>query len=158
MPTNAPVPQPGQKAPDFRLRGPGGLPYTLSEHLGSPVVLVFFPEAFSPVCSHQMPGIQRRLQEFDALGAVVYGISVDNHHANSAFARALGLSFPLLSDSHHTTSAAYGIWSEEYACCARATFVVGRDGHIVMSDLSQDTGSELAIPGVDAALEAIRRA
>ena len=60
------VPEPGQMAPDFRLKGPGGAFYSLSEHLGqSPVVLVFFPLAFSPVCSHQLPELQNHLAQFE---------------------------------------------------------------------------------------------
>ena len=61
------VPEPGQKAPDFKLKGPGGAFYTLSEHLGeSPVVLVFYPLAFSAVCSHQLPELaRRRVQALD---------------------------------------------------------------------------------------------
>src|SRR5438128_1116536 len=93
------IPAPGQVAPDFKIKGPGGAFYTLSEHKGeSPVVLVFYPLAFSSVCSHQLPEIQKHIGEFETAGAVVYGISVDSHHSNTAFARSLGITFPLLSD------------------------------------------------------------
>src|SRR5256884_3223184 len=93
------IPELGQLAPDFKLKGPGGAFYTLSEHKGeSPVVLVFYPLAFSSVCSHQLPEIQNSMGAFEKAGAVVYGISVDSHHSNTAFARSLGLTFPLLSD------------------------------------------------------------
>src|SRR6059036_1364027 len=89
----------GDLAPEFRLRGPGGQPVTLSEFRGQKnVVLVFFPLAFSPVCSHQLPEVQERVGEYQALDAVVFGVSVDSHYANEAFARSLRLEFPLLSD------------------------------------------------------------
>ena len=66
------VPEPGQMAPDFKLKGPGGAFYTLSEHLGqSPVVLVFFPLAFSAVCSHQLPEMEKLMPHFEKAGAVV---------------------------------------------------------------------------------------
>src|SRR2546425_13290829 len=89
----------GQTAPDFRLRGPGGQWVTLSEYRGKKnVVLVFFPLAFSPVCSHQLPDVQARLAELQSLDAEVFGVSVDSHYANEAFARSLSLQFTLLSD------------------------------------------------------------
>src|SRR4029078_53531 len=95
----------GRVAPDFKLRGPGGQPVTLSEYRGKKnVVLVFYPLAFSPVCSNQLPALSHALAAFAALDAVVYGISVDSHHANTAFAKQLRISFPLLSDFHRRTS------------------------------------------------------
>src|SRR5213075_3278031 len=64
----------GQLAPDFKLRGPGGQSVTLSEYRGAhPVLLVFYPLAFSPVCSHQLPALQKDLARFERLGAVVLG-------------------------------------------------------------------------------------
>jgi peroxiredoxin len=153
------VPEPGQMAPDFKLKGPGGAFYSLSEHLGeSPVVLVFYPLAFSPVCSHQLPELQKRLDEFERAGAVVYGISVDSHHANTAFARSLGLTFPLLSDWKHEASAAYGVLLPDVGYSARATFVIGKDGRILWREISEDRGSVEQIPSPDRALAALSRA
>src|SRR2546426_7875574 len=103
------LPEVGQMAPELTLRGPGGQTVTLAEFRGKKnVVLVFFPLAFSPVCSHQLPDVQQRLPEFQALGAVVLGVSVDSHWANTAFAQKLGLAFPLLSDFKRVASADYG--------------------------------------------------
>src|SRR5437867_4101472 len=97
----------GQAAPELRLKGPGGQFISLSEYRGSKnVVLVFYPLAFSPVCSHQLPEIQKVLPEFEQLNAVVLGISVDSHYANEAYGRHLGLSFPLLSDFKREASTA----------------------------------------------------
>lgn len=153
------VPEPGQMAPDFKLKGPGGAFYSLSEHRGeSPVVLVFFPLAFSPVCSHQLPELQKRLDEFERAGAVVYGISVDSHHANAAFARSLGLTFPLLSDWKHEASAAYGVLLPDAGYSGRATFVIGKDGRILWREISEDRGSVEQIPSPDRALAALPRA
>lgn len=152
------VPAPGQMAPDFNLRGPGGGFYSLSEHLGhSPVVLVFYPLAFSPVCSHELPEYQKHMAEFEQAGAVVYGISVDSHHANAAFARSLGLSFPLLSDWKREVSAAYGILLPERAISARATFVVGKDGKLLWREIPDDMDDPESIPSPARALAAIAR-
>jgi peroxiredoxin len=129
----------GHTAPDFKLKGPGGQPVTLSEYRGRKhVVLVFFPLAFSPVCSHQLPAIERQMARFRALGAEVLGVSVDSHHANSAFAERLGLSFPLLSDFRREVSAAYGVLIESAGYSGRAVFVVDRGGRIAYRNVSQD--------------------
>ncbi|HKQ58114.1 MAG TPA: redoxin domain-containing protein [Candidatus Eisenbacteria bacterium] len=127
----------GQMAPDFTLKGPGGQPVTLAEYRGrNPVVLVFFPLAFSPVCSHQLPAIEKEMPRMAALGAVVLGVSVDSHWANSAFADRLQLTFPLLSDFSRRTSADYGVLLEKSGHSGRAVFVVDREGRIAYKDQS----------------------
>jgi len=152
------VPQPGQMAPDFKLKGPGGGFYTLSEHLGSsPVVLVFYPLAFSSVCSHQLPELQKLIPAFEQAGAVVYGVSVDSHHANAAFARSLGLTFPLLSDWKREVSAAYGVLLPEAGYSGRATFVIGKDGRLLWHEVSEDMGDMEQIPSPERALAALQR-
>lgn len=153
------VPEPGQMAPDFKLKGPGGAFYTLSEHRGeSPVVLVFYPLAFSAVCSHQLPELQQQLPAFEQAGAVVYGISVDSHHANAAFARSLGLTFVLLSDWKHEVSTAYGVFLPESGYSGRATFVIGKDGKLKWSEISDDMGNIEHVPSPERALAALLRA
>jgi len=157
--TTQTTPEVGQLAPEFRLRGPRGAFYTLSEHKGqSPVVLVFFPLAFSPVCSHQLPDLQARIPEFEKAGAVVYGISVDSHYANRAFAQSLGLTFPLLSDWKHEASAAYGVLLPGRGTSGRATFVVGKDGKIAHADVSEDIDDVERVPNLDRVLAALASA
>lgn len=146
------TPEVGQMAPDFKLKGPGGAFYTLSEHLGSPVVLVFYPLAFSRTCSHQLPELQTHLAKFEAAGAVVYGISVDSHYSNLAFAKSLGVTFPLLSDWKHEASIAYGVLLPESGYSQRATFVVGKDGRILWREVSENQGE---IPSPERALASI---
>ena len=100
----------GQMAPEFRLKGPGGQWVSLSDYLGRQnVVLVFFPLAFSPVCSHQLPEVQKHADEFRGLDAEVFGVSVDSHYSNEPFARSLRLEFPLLSDFKRQAMTAYGV-------------------------------------------------
>lgn len=153
------VPEPGQMAPDFRLKGPGGAFYTLSEHRGeSAVVLVFYPLAFSAVCSHQLPEMQKHVKAFEQAGAVVYGVSVDSHHANAAFARSLGLTFPLLSDWKREASAAYGVLLAESDYSGRATFVVDRDGKVLWREISENTHDLEQVPSPERALAALTRA
>ena len=145
----------GQAAPDFRLRGPGGQFVSLSEYRGNKnVVVVFYPLAFSPVCSHQLPDIEKDLRRFEALDAVVLGVSVDSHYANQAFARVLGLSFPLLSDFDRATSRAWGVLIPEKGYSGRAVFIVDKQGRIAYRDVAP-TPDE--IPGRAPLLAALGR-
>ena len=147
----------GQPAPDFTLMGPGGMPFTLSEFRGQKnVILVFFPAAFSPVCSHQLPQMQKDTGQFDAIDAVVIGVSVDNFHANQAFAERLGLSFPLLSDSRREVSAAYGVLNTARGTSGRALFVIDKQGRIAYRDVSANPGDIAQIPGSEGAIAALR--
>jgi len=146
----------GYKAPDFKLRGPGGQFVSLSEYRDKKnVVLVFYPLAFSPVCSHQLPDIQKRFRGFEDLDAVVLGISVDSWHANEAFAHKLGLSFPLLSDFQREISAAYGVLNAEKGYSGRAVFVVDRQGRVAYRDVSPAPGDLEQAPDVDRVFEAL---
>ncbi len=152
------TPQIGTQAPDFKLKGPGGAFYTLSEHRGqNPVVLVFYPLAFSPICSHQLPELQKHFARFEQAGAVVYGISVDSHHANTAFAKSLGLAFPLLSDWKREISKAYGVLLPEAGFSGRATFVIGKDGNVLWSEVADDLGAMDQVPSPERALAAIAK-
>jgi len=136
MQSNAP-PDVGQPAPEFRLKGAGGQPFTLSEYHGNRnVLLVFYPLAFSPLCSHQLPEIQRELARFRALDTEVLGISVDSWYANQEFARKLGLSFPLLSDFDRAACAAYGVLVPERGYGRRALFVVDKAGRVAWREIA----------------------
>ena len=147
----------GQLAPDFKLKGPGGQPVSLSEYRNSKnVVLVFYPLAFSPTCSHQLPTIQKDLARFEELDAVVLGVSIDSHHANTAFARHLGLSFPLLSDFKREASALYGVLNAEAGHSGRAVFVVDKQGKLAYKDVSPAPGDINQIPSNQRVLEALR--
>jgi peroxiredoxin len=146
-------PEVGQEAPDFNLKGPGGQFVSLSEYRGRKnVVLVFFPLAFSPVCSHQLPMIQKELGRFQELSAEVLGISVDSHYANEAFAKHLALRFPLLSDFRHQASRAYGVFLPDHLYSGRAVFVVDRQGKVAYRDMSPTPD---VIPSSDRVLQAL---
>ena len=153
------TPEIGQAAPDFRLRGSDGTHYTLSEYRGDQnVLLVFFPLAFSPVCSQQLPELQGMLQRFDEAETVVLGVSVDSHWSNGAFARALGLRFPLLSDWKREASVAYGVLLPEAGYSARASFLVDKQGRILWREIGENTSSVEEIPSLEAALAALAKA
>ena len=148
----------GETAPDLKLRGPGGQPVTLSEYRGSKnVVLVFYPLAFSPVCSHQLPEIQKALPALEELDATVLGVSVDSHYANEAYARQMGLDFPLLSDFDRKASATYGVLNAERGMSGRAVFVIDKQGRLAYQEVSPAPGDMNQIPSVERVIEALRR-
>jgi peroxiredoxin len=131
------VPEVGAMAPDFRLKGPDGQFVTLSEYRGhNAVILVFFPLAFSPTCSHQLPAIEREMGHLRAHGAEVLGISVDSHYANREFAQRLRLSFPLLSDFRRKASTAYGVLIEAANFSNRALFLIDLEGRLRYRDVA----------------------
>jgi peroxiredoxin len=145
----------GQVAPDFTLRGPGGQHVTLSDFRGRhPVVLLFYPLAFSPVCSHQLPAFELERARIEALGARVLGVSVDSWYANQAFAEKLGVGFPLLSDFAHEASRAYGVYMPERRHSGRALFVVDREGRLAYKDVAPKTSE---VPAHEPLLAALAR-
>src|SRR4028118_304923 len=88
----------GSKAPDFTLMNQDREPVTLSEQKGRPVVLAFFPAAFSPVCTTELCTFRDDLDKLNTAGAQVYGISIDTFWTLKAYQASQGLTFPLLSD------------------------------------------------------------
>ena len=140
----------GDKAPDFSLKSknaPGekdGLGLTtvkLSDTIGKkPVVLLFFPLAFTGVCTKEMCEISGGLKAYEQLGAAVYGISVDSPFAQGEWAQKEKITFPLLSDLNKEAAKAYGTLLPDLAglgsVSARAAFVVGKDGKIKYSEVT----------------------
>jgi peroxiredoxin len=128
-----------QPAPDFELpsneldNGRPGKKYKLSALRGKPVVLAFYPLDFSPVCTNENTCFRDDLKQFEQLGAQVLGISVDSVWTHAAFAKSLGLSYPLLADFHPkgAVAKAYGLYLEDRGMTKRATVVIDRNGKIV---------------------------
>ena len=146
-------PDVGQPAPEFRLKGPGEQPFLLSEYRGNRnLLLAFYPLAFSPVCAHQLPELQREIPRFRALDTEVLGISVDSWYSNQEFARKLGLSFPLLSDFDRQASADYGVLIPAKGYSGRALFVVDKQGRVAWREIAP-TPTE--IPSTTDALAAL---
>ena len=90
--------EPGASAPEFTLRTEDGEPFTREDLLGQTTVLVFYPAAFSPVCTDQFQVYEEALDEFAAQGAKLYGVSCDSMWALKAFREQLGITIPQLSD------------------------------------------------------------
>jgi peroxiredoxin len=103
---------PGTPAPDFTLGTENGKTFTLADAKGRTTVLVFFPFAFSPVCTDQFSVYQEVLDEFQARGAQLYGVSCDATWSLKAFRRKLGVDIPMLSDFEPKgeVSRAFGVY------------------------------------------------
>ena len=153
----------GEKAPDFTAplaNGDVGS-FTLSDALeDGPVVLAFFPGAFTGVCSHEMNAFQDHLAEFDDLGVSVYGVSVDSPFSQNAFRDELDLEFDLVSDSGKEVIDTYDI-SMDFedlgvpGVAKRSVFVVDTDGTVSYAWVSDDPGVE---PEYEEVLEAAEAA
>jgi mycoredoxin-dependent peroxiredoxin len=126
------APQIGDQAPDFTLTDDQGTPVTLSELRGRNVVLVFYPLAFSPVCTSELKDISKAIDRYDAAGAEVFGISVDSKWALGAFRRDEGIAARLLADFNPKGAVArlYDTYLEDLGFANRSTFVIDKDGRI----------------------------
>jgi peroxiredoxin len=124
--------QVGDVAPDFELLDENGKPTRLSSFRRQNVVLVFFPAAFSPVCTEELKQISRHAQDYERENAIVIGISVDNKWSLKAFKRDESLNATLLSDFHPkgNVSQKYGVFMGETGYAKRGTFIVDREGII----------------------------
>src|SRR6266852_3186592 len=103
----------GSRAPDFTLTNQDREPVTLSTQRGRPVVLAFFPAAFSSVCSKELCTFQDRLARLNQANARVFGISVDTFFTLKAFQADQKLAFPLLSDFNKQVIRDYGVFNED---------------------------------------------
>jgi peroxiredoxin len=152
---SAPLP-PGTPAPDFSLPGGPGSSLQLSSLRGRPVLLVFYPADWSPVCGDELALFNEVLSEFQRHDAELLGISVDGVWCHKAYRDARRLRFPLLADFEPkgAVARAYGAYRHEDGTAERALFVIDREGVIQWSYLSPVDVN----PGADgllAALEAL---
>ena len=120
----------GQKAPGFTLPDENGQNVRLSDQRGKPVVLVFLPAAFSPVCTDEMCAYRDDYSDFEAKGARVFSVSVDNRWALKAWKEAMGFRHTLLSDTKGEVARLYGCWNERLGLAERLTVVIDKDGVI----------------------------
>jgi peroxiredoxin len=145
---------PGTKAPDFTLHSTPDQTVSLLEFRGQPVVLVFYPADWSPVCGDELALFNEVLPEIEKLNAQVLGISVDGVWSHLAFARDHNLHFPLLSDFEPkgAVSREYGAYQDDVGESARALFVIDDSGVIRWSHRSP-VGVNPGVNGVLNALE-----
>jgi peroxiredoxin len=145
----------GTKAPDFTLKKSPDQTLSLSELRGQPVVLVFYPADWSPVCGDELALFNEVLPEFQRYGAQLLGISVDGVWCHKAYAKTRNLDFPLLADFEPKgeVSRKYGAYRAQDGFSERALFVLDGDGVIRWSYLSDVTKN----PGADGVLAALEQ-
>lgn len=114
----------GAKAPDFRAAATDGRELSLSSLAGAPVVLYFFPKAFTPVCTVQTARFRDNFAELSALGAHVLGISPDPIETQCEFGRQQRVQFPLLADADRRISGSFGVLWPLLPRARRVTFVL----------------------------------
>lgn len=146
----------GTEAPEFTLHSSPDQKVSLSEFRGRPVVLVFYPADWSPVCGDQVALYNEMLDEFAEWNAQVLGISVDGAWCHLAFAKDRHLHFPLLADFEPKgeVSKTYGAYHDDFGESSRALFVVDAGGVIRWTHLSPD-GVNPGAAGILKALEAL---
>jgi len=152
MSESAPLPA-GVPAPDFTLQATPDQKLSLADFRGKPVILAFYPEDWSPVCSDQLALYQELLPEFARFDAELIGISVDGIWCHLAFAKDRNLHFPLLSDFEPKgeISRAYNAYRASDGTSERALFVIDANGSIRWSYVSP-VGIN---PGADGILRAL---
>lgn len=128
----------GAPAPDFTLQDQYGQDTSLSALRGRPVLLVFYPLAFSGVCSGELAELSGRHAEFTGLGAEVLAVSVDSVFALRTWSDREGFPFALLSDfwPHGGVAEAYGVFDPERGTARRGTFLVDAGGVVRWSVLT----------------------
>jgi peroxiredoxin len=148
----------GVTAPDFTLHSTPDQSVSLSEFRGRPVVLIFYPADWSPVCGDQLALYTELKDEFARHDAELIGISVDNVWSHIAFAHDRKYHMPLLADFEPkgATAKSYGVYRHKDGTTERALFVIDKKGVIRWSDVSP-VGVNPGADGILKALEGLRK-
>jgi peroxiredoxin len=148
--------KPGTRAPEIGLPAtPDGRRVELAQHRGSPVVLVFYPADFTPVCTSELGLYNELLPELSGFGAKVFAVSCDSLWCHIAYGRELHLQLPLLTDFHPKggASSRYGVYRDDIGTSERGLFVIDKDGVIFWSEVSPIEVN----PGADGVIDALER-
>jgi peroxiredoxin len=146
--------EPGTPAPDFKLPNHRGEHVSLADFRGRRLLLCFYPNDFSPVCSDQLSLYQEVLPEIEATGTELVGISTDGSWAHNAFRKHLGLEMTLLSDFHPKgeVSRAYGAYLEDWGTPNRSLVLIDEEG-VVRWVHAEPT--PVSIPGANLIFDAV---
>jgi len=139
---------PGTPSPEFTLKTEEGEPFTRDDLAGRTTVLVFYPFAFSSVCTNQFQIYAEVLPEFAAQGATLYGVSTDASDSQHAFRESLGVTIPMLSDFEPKgeTARAFGAYFAPGGMTTRALVIVGPDQVVKWSWIGEHPG---ILPGAN---------
>ena len=126
----------GQVAPEFTMTADSGKSVSLKQFRGKKVVLYFYPKDDTPGCTAEACNFRDNLVRVTTKGAVVLGVSRDDHASHVKFRDKYDLNFPLLSDDTGNVTEAYGVWQKknlygrEYMGIVRSTFLIDEKGRI----------------------------
>ncbi len=148
----------GQAAPQFTLWSHDKQQVSLAGQRGKNVVLLFFPLAFTGVCTKELCSVRDTMNIYDGLNATVFGISVDSIHVLNKFRTEQDLNFTLLSDFNKTTSTAYGSIYENFfndmkGVSKRSAFVIDGEGVVRYAEVLENA---LEVPNFDAIKECLK--
>ncbi len=149
---------PGQKAPDFTLYDSEKNKISLHDYSDKNVVLLFFPLAFTSVCTRELCNIRDNIGNYNSMSAQVFGISTDSLFTLAKFKEAQQINFPLLSDYNKEVSAAYDSLYETFpsfemkGVSKRSAFVIDKEGKIVYAEICPTPGDEPDYAAINQAL------
>jgi len=152
----------GQKAPDFKLFNSEKKEVSLADFRGNHNVIIhFYPQAFTGVCTEQLCNMRDNLNFYTGLGCVVLGISVDSVFTLAEFKAKQHYNFDLLSDFNKEVSTAYDVLMENFAfgmkgVSKRAAFVINKEGVIVHSEETPNPGVQVNFEAIKAAAEKLK--
>ncbi|WP_020671395.1 peroxiredoxin [Amycolatopsis nigrescens] len=129
----------GSQAPDFTLNDYNKQEVKLSSFQGDkPVLLVFYPFAFSGICQGELCQLRDEFADYDGQGVQVLGVSVDTPFSLKAWAEQQGYQFPLLSDfwPHGEVAKTYGVFNEKAGLANRGTFLIDKDGVVRYAEVN----------------------
>jgi peroxiredoxin len=129
----------GDRAPEFSLPDQDKQVVSLTDLRGTPVLLVFYPFAFSGICTGELCQLRDELAVYTGAGVQVLAVSTDPVFSLKAFREKEGFDFPLLSDfwPHGTVAQAYGAFNEKAGMALRGTFLIDAEGTIAFAEVNQ---------------------
>lgn len=150
----------GQKAPQFNLPDQDKNFHSLESLKGKNILLLFFPAAFTGVCTKEMCETSNELSYYNKLNAQVYGISVDMPFSLGKFREMNGIKFPLLSDFNKEAITAYDVRNENFAVglkgvAKRASFVIDKEGIIRFAEVLPNPGDYPNFEAIKKTLESL---
>ena len=152
--------QPGEKAPDFSLRATDKSLVKLSEYRGKNVVLLFFPFAFTGVCTKELCFMRDSLAQYENLDAQILAISVDSPYTLAKWKEEQQFNFPLLSDFNKTVSKKYDAIYKEFALglkgvSKRSAFVIDREGILRFVEVLENAGELPDFGAIESTLKSL---
>lgn len=154
--------QVGQQAPDFSLYDSDKNLVTLKEQKGNNVVLLFFPFAFSSVCTEEMCSMRDHLKDYEGLNAKVFGISVDSLYTLKKFKEDQHLNFPLLSDFNKDVSISYGSLHKQFnygmeGVSKRSAFIIDENGIVQHAEVLENPGMQPSFEAIQVKLRELAK-